>query len=89
MEQVDGFLQECAIAIRERRLAVPAIFLLELYKPFANLVRESLRVIAPFMLPCVGAGRTERLISLLDDRHNIEKLLCLLEADIPAAKEKR
>ena len=74
----DTVLQLLAESITRRGLAVPAIFLLELARPFAFLIGQALRVGSPLLDPLTGRAPS-RYARMLEDPRHVEALLGLLE----------
>jgi hypothetical protein len=73
-EQIDAL----AGAIRRRGLAVPATLLLEMARPLSVVGSQLLLLVEPLMRPLVGLDG-QRYATLLEDRHNLERLLDALE----------
>ncbi len=75
----DRFLAAFAAAIARRRLAAPAVVLLECLKPVAFLGSQVMHVLGPFVGLAGPAGDWDRLAGLLEQRANVERLLAHLE----------
>ena len=67
-------LDHLAGAIIDRRLVTPAIFALELLKPFSLLSSQVLLLLEPMLQPS-GQEQTRRYAMMLQDRTNVEYLL--------------
>ncbi len=72
-------LNKIARAIHNRKMNMPAIFMLEMYKPLSKLFSVFSVAISPIAIPLVGSKLASSLTELFDDRNNIEELICLLE----------
>ena len=77
-EDDDGILDALASSVVRRRLTTPAILLLELFKPVSFLGSQALLLLEPLFGP-FGGDSGRRYATLLEDRHNIERLLEKLE----------
>ena len=71
-------LDHLAGAIIDRRLVTPAIFALELLKPFSLLSSQVLLLLEPMLQPS-GQEQTRRYAMMLQDRTTVEYLLQKLE----------
>ncbi len=71
-------LQSLAESIARHGLTVPAVFVLELVRPFAFLCGQALRVSAP-LLDSVTRQAPSRYAQLLEEPGNVETLIGLLE----------
>ncbi|OGO06477.1 MAG: hypothetical protein A2Y73_02760 [Chloroflexi bacterium RBG_13_56_8] len=67
-----------ALSISRQGLTVPATFLLELLKPFSFALSQFLLVADPLLAP-LGVEMGDRYGRLLEDRHNIDRLLDAIE----------
>jgi hypothetical protein len=81
LDSLDNLIKGIAAGIHRRKLASPAIFMLETYKPLLTLFHQSAIVSMPMLLPFVGSERAKSLMPLLESRENIEKLIQLLEQE--------
>lgn len=71
---------EDLVAFIERRgLHQPAIFVLEMLRPFAGSLALVTEGFAPLLGLCFGAGAMRQLQSLLEDREQRELLLSRIE----------
>ncbi|MDZ4786230.1 MAG: hypothetical protein SGJ02_09160 [bacterium] len=66
--------------IAKRRLSVPAIFILEMYKPLFGIFREATIISYPLLVPIVGAKLYKVSLTLLSSQDKIEELIKLIEA---------
>lgn len=74
-DSLDLFAKKIAVA----GLAAPALFFLEISKPFSTLAHTASLAFEPFALPFLGNERIRILQSLLSDRKNLEALAVLIE----------
>ena len=80
--QVDQVLiAKVASAIIQRGLRTPAIFMLELHKPFATLLHSLATFSQPIIDALVGQKFSQHLIVLLGSRQAIEALIVAIESD--------
>ena len=77
LESLLNFLSNEVI---KRRFEAPAIFILEMYRPFVTLGHSLSLVAAPILLPIFGAKNFSLAIKALEDRSAIEQLIELIEA---------
>ncbi len=75
----DAVLHSLAQSIRRHRLALPAILLLEVARPFAFVLSQALLVAGPLLDP-LTRDAPRRLAGLLEDPHGLATLRDLLEA---------
>ncbi len=75
----DRFLASFAAAIARRRLAAPAVVLLECLKPVSFLGSQVMHVLGPFVGLAGSSADWGRLSGLLEQRANVERLLAHLE----------
>ncbi len=68
-----------ATRICARRMAAPAVLLLESVKPLARLSSQLLLVLSPLLAIFVSAARMDEVIDLLQESHNIELLVRAIE----------
>jgi hypothetical protein len=74
-------LVKFAKALRSRNLVVPAIFYLEMHKPFAFLISSFMHAIAPIVCIFFSKEQYQRLSEIAEDRNTIELLVRYLEDD--------
>lgn len=79
MTHRDQFIKALADRITHRGLVGPAIFLLELAKPFSFVAGQGLLLLQPLVALLGDDQALADLADLLDDRANIERLLAHLE----------
>jgi hypothetical protein len=75
----DPLIEALAERITHRGLVGPAVFLLELAKPFTFVLGQGLLLFQPVMALMGHDQALADLAHLLDDRANIERLLARLE----------
>jgi hypothetical protein len=78
-EERDAILDSVARKVVDRRLEMPAVLFLEMYKPLAFLASQALVVSMPMLSPLLGVERMSQLSRLLKDRQNIELLIQRIE----------
>jgi hypothetical protein len=78
--QEEELINRLADWIAQRGLITPAMFLLEINKPFTFLGSQMLRMFQPLLGPATGDEQIEAYARLLEDRANIEGLLARLES---------
>lgn len=79
LDEVNQLIETCARRVVELRMAVPAIFFLELNKPLSALAHAGGIVGMPVLMPVFGAKNYHRLIGFLKDRAHIERLITCIE----------
>lgn len=77
--EVDLAITTLAAAVLARKLSVPAIFLLELHKPLAGIMREVVDVSTPFLHLLFGRSNVERARIVLSSRETLEALIVAIE----------
>jgi len=60
-------------------LAVPAVFFLESSKPLSFVGSQALVFFEPFVKAFLNLSSYDRFASLMEDRKNVERLICKLE----------
>ncbi len=79
-KEAEGRLVERAARwVVEKGLQTPAVFLLEMHKPVAPLGSMMMLGAMPFVGPFVGFNVMERLSLFVEDRANVERLICRIE----------
>lgn len=78
-EEKEKLLNEIANYIVKMRLSDVAIFLLESSKPISFLSSQFLIFLRPFVSVYFSPQTYDKLIEVLNDRNNIEKLIKLIE----------
>jgi hypothetical protein len=74
------FLQHLGKEIAERNLGAPAIFFLEMNKPFCRIGGQLLIFLDPILKLFVDIPEYDRLIRLMEDPENVERLILAIEA---------
>jgi len=74
-------LQKFARFICERGLEAPAIFALELHKPLVSIAHAAAVGYSPVLRLLCGSALTDRLVSLLSTRDNIERCIVCIETE--------
>lgn len=73
------FLENLATAVVRWHMSVPIIFFLEMHKPLAYVSSQLMVVMAPLMHFLIPPNSYDRMQRLMEDRDNVEGLLCLIE----------
>lgn len=60
-------------------METPAILMLEMHKPMANVAAHAAVTFSPFLVPFFGFDRVNDYSRLLSSRENIERLIQELE----------
>jgi len=76
----DELIEKVAREIVDRRLASPAVFLLESSKPVTFIASQGLVFLGPFVDAALAVPSYNQFCDLLEDRNNIEKLIVRIEA---------
>ncbi|MDM7993217.1 MAG: hypothetical protein QUS11_07885 [Candidatus Fermentibacter sp.] len=63
----------------ERQLTVPAVVLLESVKPLSFLGNQMLIFLDPMVSLVVDSKDYQKFVRMLEDRDNVEKLICAIE----------
>ena len=74
-------IEQLADAVRRRHMVAPAIFMLELCKPFTGCLRELHSTFESLQSLLFGRELLPALKTLLTSVENVERLVCLLEND--------
>ena len=77
--ETERTLERLAQQVVARGLAVPAILFLEMNKPIAFLLGQSVLLGAPALSPFLGVANVEDLAEVLSSRDNVEHLLRRIE----------
>lgn len=80
-QEVDDLLCRAAAAVLQRRMTVPAVFFLEMYKPLTTCIQAAVVFSLPLLVPLFGSRLALRVVKVLDSRDNVEKLIRLLEKE--------
>ena len=79
-EQRDGLIEKFAQRVVRYQLATPALLFLEMHRPVAFLVGQSLLLGSGFLAPLFGPQNVQQMAKLLEKRENIARLLERIEA---------
>ena len=78
-EEKNQLLDKAAHEILKRKLEMPAVLLLEMHKPLANIGSHAALAFSPFLIPFVGFDNLNNYSRLFSERENIERLMKKLE----------
>lgn len=78
-EERETILNEVTEAVARRGLQTPALFALEMHRPFAFTLSQSLILSGPLLAPLLGIERMERAARLLREPGTVELLIERLE----------
>jgi hypothetical protein len=78
--QNEVLIDRVADWIARQGLVTPAVFLLEVNKPFSFLGSQALWMLQPLLGPAMGHDRVAAWARLLEDRTAVERLLERLES---------
>jgi len=87
-EEEERMIQEAAELIYKHGMEVPAVFTLEIIKPFAYIGGEFGRFFLTPFTPILGE-KFDRYLSVFKKRENIEKVIKLIEKKVSEEKEKK
>ena len=82
----EQLLEKAAQVIVKRGMEVPAILLLEMHKPLANLIGHAVWVTMPVWALFFGVATTNEIGALLSDPERIERLIQRIE-ELSAKRE--
>lgn len=88
-EETHALLRKAADVVKKRRMEMPAVLALEMHKPIATYTGNMAVVFAPFLGPILGPESFRDYSRLLKDRHNVERLIAMIEDDVKREKEER
>ncbi|MGC4047922.1 MAG: hypothetical protein QM758_29355 [Armatimonas sp.] len=71
----DSLLDTLANGLKQRGLAIPALFALELNRPLGNTLAHGLMGLTPLLAPVLGAARLQQASALLADPTAIDELI--------------
>lgn len=74
-EEREKLLDDIARAVTRRGLETPALFALEMHRPFAFLASQGLIVSAPLLAPLLGLDRMQNAARLLREPDAVEALI--------------
>lgn len=75
----ERLINKVAEHLVQRRLAVPAIFLLETTKPLSFIASQGLVALEPFITSLLTIPDYQTFREMLEDRENVERLLQRIE----------
>lgn len=87
-EAGDALVARVAERIVSSGLEVPAVFFLELHRPFGTIFYHGALLLTPLAAPLFGIERMQHLQTLLADRQSIDRLLEAIE-DYTVAKRRK
>jgi len=70
----DEEIEHLARSITERGFGLPALIVIEMYKPLAGVFHSGALLASPLLIPLVGFSMFSRLMRLLESRDRQEKL---------------
>lgn len=82
----DELIETLATKVHKRGLHTPTILFLEMHKPFSFLASQSIILGSGFLAPLFGAGNVHRYAKLLENRENVERIICRIEEMHAAGK---
>lgn len=78
-EDIQDICQDIAYSISKKGLAVPAVFFLEMYKPFVGVFSCCAVIGEPLLKIFLGNEKTQATLKLLEQRENVETIICKIE----------
>lgn len=75
----EELLESIATQITKRGLSVPAILALEMHRPLAFMLSQSMIALTPLFGPVVGLNRMQRFGRLLGEPGGVEALIRRIE----------
>lgn len=78
-DETERLLDKAAFEIKRRKLEAPAIVMLEMHRPLANVGANAAVVFSPFIVPFLGFDFMNDYSRLLSKPENVEQLLHRLE----------
>jgi hypothetical protein len=78
-EERDLIIDSIAVGVVRRKLAVPAVFFLEMHKPLCFFGSQLLLLGSPVLGAFLGFSRMLQYSSLLEERENVERLIARIE----------
>ncbi len=85
MAELDGFIEHLADQLMARGVGTAAVFFLEACKPLSLVGQQFLIFCHPAVKILFSQVDVPSFIQLLEDRHNVERLICALEARLEAS----
>lgn len=86
-DERERLLNEVAAAVAKRGLQTPALFALEMHRPLAFTLSQSLIVFGPLFAPLIGVERMERAARLLREEGAIDALIERIERTQPPQQQ--
>ena len=77
---MSDFIEHLAEKVVTRGFGVAAIFVLESFRPLTLVGQQFLIFCHPIVRVFIGVEEMPKFIELLDDRNNLEELICAIEA---------
>ena len=77
----DEFMKRLADGILNRKMAVPAILFLETYRPLNFIGNQIMTFFRPFASTVYPKHKYDKILTALENRGNIDKLIKLLEKE--------
>ena len=74
-------VRQLAKRVVERKLSVPAVFFLELYKPLTGLMGAGIDITAPVLKLLFGSDVTSDVSELLSSRADVEAVIAAIERE--------
>lgn len=81
-EERDRLLSAAAAAVASRGLQTPAVFALEMHRPFGFLASQGALLFGPLFGPLVGIDRVHRFARLLAEPGAIDDLIARIEGTV-------
>jgi hypothetical protein len=78
-KETEEFLNKLAKEIVDRHLTAPAIVLLESSKPLSFIGNQTMVFFQPIISMFMMVKDYDKYLILLEDRENVEKLICAIE----------
>lgn len=75
----EELIEKVALEVVSRRLAAPALFLLEASRPLSFIASQGLALLAPFVDAALDVPEYEAFVRMIEKRENVEKLLVRIE----------
>jgi hypothetical protein len=78
-QELEALVEKIARGIVAKRMEVPAVLFLEMHKPLSFVTGQGLLMTSPFIAPFVGFDNVSAAAEFLNNRANIERLICRIE----------
>lgn len=89
LKENQELIEKIAQEVTKRKMTAPAIFLLESGKPLSFIGSQFLTFLSPIVQTIFSSKYYDRITKMLEDRNNIEKLICRIEELEEEQKDKR